>query len=191
MIRFRRRRKAEEVKPSEAPMSPMIDVVFQLLIFFLLTMNFKEVEGKLLSQLPKIGPHDGPPAILEELRIVLCAGGDTRTHRTNKGAHEKVRKPADPCAAMVEGHPIGELFSTEAAPGRVDSNRAIYRAIGAKLRDLIARVFSPDDRPPMIILDADSEVPYEHVIGTINACMEVSIHDIQFAANPRFEKYYK
>ena len=191
MIRFRRRRKTEEIKPSESPMSPMIDVVFQLLIFFLLTMNFKEVEGKLLSQLPKIGFHSSPAEPLDELRIIICAGGDTQAHRTNKGAHEKLRKPGDPCSAMVEGNAIGDLFKTEASPGRLDSNRSVYRAIAANLRDLISQVSQPDARAAMIILDADSEVPYEHVIGTINACKEASIHDIQFAANPRFEKYFK
>ena len=51
----RRRRRAPGLDPKvdEAPMTPMIDIVFQLLIFFMLTMQFKEVEGKLISQLPK------------------------------------------------------------------------------------------------------------------------------------------
>ncbi len=36
-------------------MTPMIDVAFQLLIFFLLTINFKLQEGNLSSHLPKQG----------------------------------------------------------------------------------------------------------------------------------------
>ena len=43
----------DEVATEQLNMTPMIDVVFQLLIFFMLTMQFKEIEGKLLSQLPK------------------------------------------------------------------------------------------------------------------------------------------
>ena len=43
----------EEMAFEASNMTPMIDVVFQLLIFFMLSMHFKEVEGKLLSQLPK------------------------------------------------------------------------------------------------------------------------------------------
>ena len=48
-----KRKMPEEVENEGADMTPMIDVVFQLLIFFMLTMQFKEIEGKLLSQLPK------------------------------------------------------------------------------------------------------------------------------------------
>ena len=187
MIRIRRRRNVEDVKPSESPMSPMIDVVFQLLIFFLLTMNFKEVEGKLLSQLPKHGLDPDTAKPLDELRIIICAGGDTRTHRMNKGAHEKVEKPIDPCTVMVEGHEIGILFSSEANPGRSTSNGAIYRAIGEKLKALILEY--PETDRPRIVLDGDSEVPYEHIIGTVNGCKEASLHKIEFAANSKFLQY--
>ncbi len=38
---------------TEADMTPMIDVVFQLIIFFLTTIKFKALEGKLETQLPK------------------------------------------------------------------------------------------------------------------------------------------
>ncbi len=37
----------------ETDMTPMIDVVFQLIIFFLTTISFKALEGKLETQLPK------------------------------------------------------------------------------------------------------------------------------------------
>jgi biopolymer transport protein ExbD len=47
------RRPPEDVQPGEPPMTPMIDVVFQLLIFFLLTMKFTIQEGELLTHLPR------------------------------------------------------------------------------------------------------------------------------------------
>ena len=55
---FSRRRRGARLddKFDEAPLTPMIDIVFQLLVFFMLTMQFKESEGKLLSQLPSSGP---------------------------------------------------------------------------------------------------------------------------------------
>ena len=37
----------------EMQMTPMIDVVFLLLIFFLCTLKFKLLEGKLAAYLPK------------------------------------------------------------------------------------------------------------------------------------------
>ncbi len=45
----------DEEKPGDLNMTPMIDVVFQLLIFFMLSMHFKEIEGKLITTLPRDG----------------------------------------------------------------------------------------------------------------------------------------
>jgi biopolymer transport protein ExbD len=42
----------------ELNMTPMIDVIFQLLIFFMCSLHFKTLEGKLLSYLPKNGGID-------------------------------------------------------------------------------------------------------------------------------------
>jgi len=46
-------RKKTEVEEVEMDLTPMIDVVFLLLIFFIVTMKFKILEGKLETELPK------------------------------------------------------------------------------------------------------------------------------------------
>ncbi len=51
-----RKKKKKKDNESEAPemsMTPMIDVTFQLLIFFMVTSKFKTLEGKLAAYLPK------------------------------------------------------------------------------------------------------------------------------------------
>jgi biopolymer transport protein ExbD len=172
----------------QSNMTPMIDVVFQLLIFFMLSMHFQEIEGRLLSTLPKsTGTFDGtPPPELQEIRIILCAGGDTAGHRTDKGRHETLRKDASRCRVMVEGRDLGELL-----PGR--DNRGLFRAVARVAAELLA--ITPSSRDPRrrapVILDADGEIPYEHVIGILNACQEADIHNVEFAANSRFMKYAK
>jgi len=47
--RKRRKRSPAKMQP---PLTPMIDVTFQLLLFFLLTMTFREAEGLIPSTLP-------------------------------------------------------------------------------------------------------------------------------------------
>ena len=42
-----------EPEDTEMNMTPMIDIVFQLIIFFMLTMKFKEIDRRIDSQLPK------------------------------------------------------------------------------------------------------------------------------------------
>ena len=68
----RKRKMPEEIESEESNMTPMIDVVFQLLIFFMLTMQFKEIEGKLLSRLPKTpGLASAESRPREEVRIKI------------------------------------------------------------------------------------------------------------------------
>ena len=182
-----RRRVPDEVAAEPLNMTPMIDVVFQLLIFFMLTMQFKEVEGKLLSQLPKdAGTVDMPAPPREELRISICAGGSLDEHLANRGKHDQEKKDGSTCRVFVEKHAIGELASTELAPGRGTSNKAVYRAAGAKLRGLLdalgaARI--------AVILDADPEVPYEHIIGVVDACKASKIDAVEFVGNARLLKH--
>lgn len=47
---------------SSLNMTPMIDIVFQLILFFLLNLRFKTLDFRLENQLPKNwGPNFGPP----------------------------------------------------------------------------------------------------------------------------------
>ncbi len=199
MARKKKRRPVEETKPDDLNMTPMIDVVFQLLIFFMLSMHFKEVEGKLISQLPKdkgLAPTHVLQPELQEVRVVVCAGGDTRMHLHDKGKHEKADKPNDVCKIMVEKIEIGEVFRTDKHPGKVASNKGVYTALGQKTQELYQTIPSSrggrDDmsRRPPVILDADSETPYEHIIGVVNACKSVGIDNVEFVGNPRHDKYY-
>lgn len=64
----RKKAKIEEVK---LELTPMIDVTFLLLIFFLVTMKFKVLEGKLETELPKdVGVNAGEvDELLEKVDI--------------------------------------------------------------------------------------------------------------------------
>ncbi len=185
-----------EERPSELNMTPMIDVVFQLLIFFMLTMRFKDVEGKLLTTLPKDKGQqaaDPLPPELREIRVILCAGGDTRSHEQNREAHEEAAKDPAVCRVRVGPVDCGELSMTDRDAAKAERNRERYREIGLRARE--AHDMLPSTRDPLrrtpVILDADSEVPYEHVIGIINALKEQELEAIEFAANPRLDKHFK
>ena len=195
MARKKRKRAELDDKVNDLNMTPMIDVVFQLLIFFMLSMHFKEVEGKLLSQLPKdkgLAPTHVLQPELQEVRIVVCAGGDTRMHLQDKGRHEKEDKVNDICRILVEKVEIGEVYKTEKFGDKKSHNRAIYRSLGEKAKemyDMTPSTKDPAKRSP-IILDADSETPYEHIIGVVNACKEKGLDNVEFVGNPRHDKYY-
>ena len=50
------RQRRQKPKPKmQPPLTPMIDVTFQLLLFFILTFQFREAEGQIPGSLPKSG----------------------------------------------------------------------------------------------------------------------------------------
>ena len=56
----------------EMEMTPMIDVTFLLLIFFLCTIKFKVLEGKLAAYLPKdVGVNSSPAEPIEKVEVTI------------------------------------------------------------------------------------------------------------------------
>jgi biopolymer transport protein ExbD len=72
------RKKPLRLKPRVPMLTPMIDVTFQLLLFFILTMDFRKSEGQIPSDLPVT---EGPGAIaavapLDPVTIFLRPAAD-------------------------------------------------------------------------------------------------------------------
>ncbi len=78
-------------------LTPMIDVVFLLLVFFVCTMSFKVLQGRLDTELPKgVGPSAGEVVdLLEPIDLYVrndpFARGGTRV-RVGAGASYEVSK---------------------------------------------------------------------------------------------------
>lgn len=71
----------------EIPMTPMIDIVFQLLVFFIMTLKIVAPEGDFNIKMPLAAPSEGPPDpdILPpiKLRLIASPGGDLAEVRMN------------------------------------------------------------------------------------------------------------
>ncbi|MDF1818377.1 MAG: biopolymer transporter ExbD [Immundisolibacteraceae bacterium] len=122
-------------------MTPLIDVVFLLMVFFLMTINFEKPELVLENRLPQLGVEasEDPSKDWEtvELHIEMARqGGQLR------------------------------LFLEERA---LDSY--------AELLDYLALL--PDDI--LVVIDAADDVPYKHVIGVYNTCLQASKQEIVFS----------
>ena len=139
------RRREEEEQPLELNMTPMIDVIFQLLIFFMCSLHFKSLEGKLVSYLPmdrglQQAPVDLPPV---EIRIRLTY--DEATKRTTCRVGERVMKDRDETAATVKKW----------------------------IEEFRARL-GPETKVPVKI-QADKLVPYQEVVTATDACQEAGV----------------
>ena len=62
--------KIPEPDETEMNMTPMIDIVFQLIIFFLLSLKFKTVDRRIESQLPKDRGLQATQQFVDELPML-------------------------------------------------------------------------------------------------------------------------
>lgn len=66
----RKKRKESNPASMQPPLTPMIDVTFQLLLFFVLTLTFREAEGLIPGTLP--GPDaETPPSVIQPVHVIV------------------------------------------------------------------------------------------------------------------------
>jgi biopolymer transport protein ExbD len=121
-------------------MTPMIDVVFQLLAFFLMTFKIAAPEGDFNLKLPKEERSAGPANTQTEMltiRLVATPTGDL---------------------AQVQ-------LQSKAYPGGARAFRALHNDIVTQVN--LARSALKDE--PEIQIDADDLLRYENVVRAISA----------------------
>ncbi|MCY3002363.1 MAG: biopolymer transporter ExbD [Planctomycetota bacterium] len=156
---------AEEIK---GDMTPMIDVVFQLLIFFMLTIKFKLLEGKLSAYLPKdVGVNDSQAIPKDKIEIKL-----------------KVEREGTKLMPDDSGKPWGGEGAYKYGPDRV-----IKYAVGPKasndLRDIITRVKDLHKSNPdqSVTIDPLPGTVYGDVVVVVDEVLGVGFSDISFVGD--------
>lgn len=154
-------------------MTPMVDIVFQLLIFFMLACRFRTTEGQIHAFLPKnrgLGT-EGPAAItLQEMRIKLLW--------VERNSLRETRNPEDGRVLLKVRDLNFPTVENEFREEMPDYTR-LYEKI-CQARDNFTPTRSYGSLP--VIIDARSYVPFKHVIFALNECVRAGIDDITFAA---------
>jgi biopolymer transport protein ExbD len=62
-----------EENPVNINITPLVDIIFCLCVFFMVSFKFKQLEGKFETWLPKEKGFEGMPlkAVIEEIRVAL------------------------------------------------------------------------------------------------------------------------
>lgn len=98
-----RSRPKPEANEAKMDMTPIIDVVFNLLIFFMLTMDFQEEEGMLMAHLPKdqgLSKSQVKQEELEEIRVRIIRKTEGEATRVMVGQKE-VADPVETPTALI------------------------------------------------------------------------------------------
>ncbi len=165
----------------EINMTPMIDVVFQLLTFFMLTLKSVVVEGDFNIRMP-LGASAGaaeenpiPPIIL---KMTASPDGQlTGVLMGNKKVVEDalIGELASADAAVEAAFASGEGRAKRVAAARKSlelASATLVQAIQARILDTFGNDLSQAELTELE-LDCDPGLKYEYVIGAINAASGV------------------
>jgi len=156
--------KTGEMNEMKMDMTPMIDVIFQLLIFFMCSLKFKSLEGKLASYLPKdVGLQNSIVANpkLDEVRIKLI--------------HDKSAPPQ-----MIQTRIMVTLTAGRKVEGITDWD-TLTENIRVRYEELKSL-----DIP--FIIDPQPLVPLQAVTNALNACRMAGVKDVRFAAKSAIDR---
>ncbi len=152
-----RERKGRETEPVKGDMTPMIDVTFLLLIFFIVTLKFKILEGRLDAALPKdMGTSTTVAPEIEKVDILLLV--------------------SDP----------GELVDDPELRGlKKYVNRRVRYEIGTqtfRTPEEVKRFLAGMDKAETpITLDARKGIIYDDVVKLLDVVIELGFEKVSFA----------
>ena len=159
---------------SKLEMTPMIDVTFLLLIFFMCTLKFKTLEGKLAAYLPKdVGVNSSDDEPIEKVEVVLRV--------IQEGTKYKPVRAGEVPSEIWDGTPGSRYV--------YGSDRVIEYSIGPRrTRDLteIQKVLNQlhladTERPATI--DARPGTVYEDVVPVLDAAMNADFGEVTFVGS--------
>lgn len=171
-------------KKTEGDMTPMIDCVFLLLIFFIIAAKFITPEGHLDFWQPKdSGQSDSRPIELEELQDVriYARGGNTKGNpqpitlhldTTPFGVYSK-----DMRKWKLSAKKGNDLASLNKYNGEVKRLKENFLLLTEKLKN-----YAKSGAQTTMVINIDPEVPYIFVVEAMNACSACNLEDVKFSA---------
>jgi len=145
-------------------MTPMIDIVFQLILFFLFNLRFKTLDWRIETQLPKgVGPnvdHWIEPDMPHVRASLTRVGTD------------------DPATARTKVKIAGREWVLPDVARTADADReAVFHGIEVHLATLRALGIPGEiDTPP----PTGTGVPHGDVIRVLDAFLDAKFQDVQF-----------
>jgi biopolymer transport protein ExbD len=154
-------------------MTPMVDIVFQLLIFFMLACRFRTTDGQLDAFLPKnrgIREAGKSVIILGDVRVKLLWVIPGTTRETSDPTRGETLLKIKNIAFRNVVNRYGEV---------IPDYDGLYKYI-CRARDNFLPSKSYKTLP--VIIDARRQVPFKHVMYAMNECIRAGLKDITFAA---------
>ena len=170
----------------DLPMTAMIDIVFQLLIFFLLSAKFIALEGNLASYLPKDKGLDSTVVPLDPVNVALDLIWDeqqgrvrcrTMDYRRDDGTRIPLYEFPTIPGKMFEYGPPGNSHTVD-----IEYTVPDFKEIEGYLRDRKAGYEDPRGTGLPVTVNFDDEVPVQMVTTLLDICTRQGIKDFTITA---------
>ena len=151
-------------------MTPMIDIVFQLIVFFLLTLKFKTVDSRIDSSLPRnVGPRAIPVVVDETPRVVVKLFRED--HETPDRAFTRLR--------------VGNRWTADLPIGRGPEARAgVLDALVDELRSVHSMIGADAEGEIKTPLPKGAAVPHGDVMAVLDAFLKAGLETVDFEGTP-------
>ena len=186
---MKRSNAGEEEQSTELDITPMIDCVFLLLIFFVVTMKYPQIERNMPANLPKtmegkseteevdktVRYHirlEYDPSVKARLREAIRDFKSADNSGKNAGTHVEKEQYQALSKELLRAIPRPKIFAQGAS----------VRSYGALDSQLLLIERTAKDTRVQIILDAAREVPFMFVSRVQEICSRRGFNEISFAA---------
>jgi biopolymer transport protein ExbD len=164
------RRKTESGPEPNLPVTPMLDMAFQLLAFFVMTYHPSDLEGQMELSLPSEAisqaqdkedvKSDATPDNQQDLKLAANISVIVRTQRDNVNT------------GLISGIAVQD-----------DSGTAPVDTLD-KLREELKSRRANVENKENIKIQADSKLKWEEVISVMDACQQAGFKNISFVPPP-------
>ena len=140
--------------------TPLIDVIFCLCLFFLCSFHFKQLQGKLDSWLPKDKGNQGggaSTATMDEIRIFVR------------------QSSAGPTELAYGSRLVGTLS------GQAAADTAVFDQLEGLIKTQYDEYRNAGKTDASVIIDGEPRVPWKDVLQVLDRCKKNNIEKVEFA----------
>ena len=137
-----KKKRASSADKVEVPMAPMIDITFQLLIFFMLNLKILAPEGNFDINMPIMAPSSQPS--------------------------DEPNLP--PIKVGLKSDVNGNLTQLTLGGKNLGNDDAAFDRLSGEILRIIVRPGNPLTKDIEVEIDADYEVQYQYVIRAVSRC---------------------
>jgi biopolymer transport protein ExbD len=164
-FRFRDRKSDTKID-----MTPMIDVVFQLLVFFMCTIQFRTLEGRLSAYLPKgVGPESDAAESLERVTLAI------HVRASGTKLEPRGERPWNGQGPFRFGPDRSVVY--QVGPREVQGQEALTERLRQLHSGMPQRGLTIDSRPTA----SGPGATYSDLIGALDCALAAGFEDIRFS----------